>query len=264
MSGGCRMKGINIIDTNSDNILDYGVCGYKNIKREGYPEKINWLKERYKEGMRIKILHSEKDKTQGMIEYIPGEYCWRPVDAAGYMFIHCIFVGFKKDYKGKGYGSLMLDECIKDAKKEKMNGVATITRKGAFMANSELFEKNGFNKVDSAPPDFELWVKKFRSSAPNPKFKDDLNKNLNPYKKGLSIIRADQCPYTVKNVKEIVKVAEKKYKIKPNVINLKNHKEAQESPCPFGTFCIIYNGKILAHHPISNTRFKNIMEKELK
>ena len=132
------------------------------------------------------------------------------------------------------------------------------------MANSELFEKNGFNKVGSAPPDFKLMVKKFKSSAPDPKFREDLDNNLKPYKKGLHIIRADQCPYTVKNVKEIVKVAEKRFKIKPNVINLKNHKEAQRSPCPFGTFCIINDGKILAHHPISKTRFQNIMEKELK
>jgi len=27
-----------------------------------------------------------------MIEYIPGKYAHRPVDAEGYMFIHCIFV----------------------------------------------------------------------------------------------------------------------------------------------------------------------------
>ena len=112
------MKGIKVIDTNMENILDYGVCGYKDIKKAGYPEKINWLKDRYKEGMKIKILFSENDGTQGMIEYIPGEFCWRPVEAKGYMFIHCIFVGFKKSYKKKGYASVLLNECIKDAEKE--------------------------------------------------------------------------------------------------------------------------------------------------
>ena len=109
------MKGISIIDTNSENILDYGVCGYKDIKRPGYPEKINWLKDRYKEGVKIKILNTDTDGPQGMIEYIPGEYCWRPVVANGFMFIHCIFVGFKRAFKGKGYASLLLNECLKDA-----------------------------------------------------------------------------------------------------------------------------------------------------
>jgi hypothetical protein len=28
----------------------------------------------------------------------------------------------------------------------------------------------------------------------------------------------------------------------------------------FGTFCIIKNGRVISHHPISNTRFENIMK----
>jgi len=45
------MEGIEIINTNADNILEYGICGYKNIKRDGYTEKIEWLKDRFPEGM---------------------------------------------------------------------------------------------------------------------------------------------------------------------------------------------------------------------
>jgi len=255
---------VEIIDTKTDNILEYGVCGYKDIKKAGYPEKIEWLRERFPEGMRIKTLYSDKDGTQGMIEYIPGEYCWRPVDANGYMFIHCIFSGFKNIYKGKGYGSLLLDECLEDARKENMHGVAVVTRKGPFMAGKELFLKNGFEVVENAPPDFELLVKKFNERAPAPKFKGEWEQRLSQYGEDLTIIRADQCPYTVKNVKEISETAEKKYSIKPNIISLKNCEEAQNSPCAFGTFCIIYRGKAIAYHPISETRFINIMNKELK
>ena len=258
------MEKIEIIDTNTDNILEYGVCGYKNIKRPGYPEKIEWLKDRFPEGLKIKTLHSDKDGTQGMIEYIPGEYCWRPVEASGYMFIHCIFAGFKRAYKGKGYGSLLVDECLKDARKENLHGVAVVTRKGPFMADKELFVKKDFEVVDTAPPDFELLVKKFNKTAPTPKFKGDWEERQSQYGKGLTIIRADQCPYTVKNVKEICETTEKEYGIKPDIIELKNCEEAQNSPCPFGTFCIISNGKVIAHHPISNTRCTNIMNKQVK
>ena len=254
------MEKVEIIDTNADNILIYGICGYKNIKRAGYPEKIEWLKNRFPEGLKIKTLHSDKNGTQGMIEYIPGEYCWRPVEARGYMFIHCIFSGFKNAYKGKGYGTLLLKECLEDAKKKNMYGVSAVTRKGSFMAGKELFLKNGFEVVDTAPPDFELLVKKFNKNAPNPKFKGGWEERLSRYGKGLTIIRAGQCPYTVKNVREIIETAEKKYGIKSNIIELKNYKEAQNSPCPFGIFCIIYDGKVIAHHPISNTRFENIMK----
>jgi hypothetical protein len=51
-----------------------------------------------------------------MLEYIPGKYAHRPVDAEGYIFIHCVFVGFNNEFKGKGYALLLIDECIKDAR----------------------------------------------------------------------------------------------------------------------------------------------------
>jgi hypothetical protein len=257
------MNGIEIVDTTDENIRDYGICGYNNIKRPGYSEKIEWLKDRYAEGMRIKTLYSDKGGTQGMVEYIPGEYCWRPVDAKGYMFVHCIFVGFKREYKQKGYATLLLNECIEDAQKENMYGVAATTRKGPFMAGKDLFEKNGFTVVDRADPDFELLARKFDDSAPPPKFKGNWEERVAPYRDGLTIIRADQCPYTVKNVREIVEAARNECGIDPEVVDLKSHEEAQQSPSPFGTFCIVYNGKVLAHHPISKTRFMNIMKKLL-
>jgi hypothetical protein len=118
--------------------------------------------------------------------------------------------------------------------------------------------------VGNAPPDFQLLVKKFNKNAPTPKFKGKWEERLSQYGRGLNIIRADQCPYTVKNVKEIIEAAEKTYDIKPKITSLKNCEAAQNSPCAFGTFCIIYRGKVIAYHPISRTRFANIMNKELK
>jgi len=127
------------------------------------------------------------------------------------------------------------------------------------MVGKEIFLKKDFEIVDTAPPDFELLVFKFKKNASLPKFKDDWNIKLTKYKKGLTIIRADQCPYTKKNVNEIVETSKKVFGITPKIVEHKNYKEAQECPCAFGSFCIIYNGEIISHHPISNGRFKNIM-----
>jgi len=255
---------VHIIDTNLGNILDYGICGYKNIKHEGLRRKIEWLKDRFAEGMRIKTLYSDEDGTQGMIEYIPSEYSWRPVKASGYMFIHCIFVGFKRAYKDTGYGSLLVNECLEDARKENMHGVAVVTREGPFMAGKGLFVKKGFNVVDSAPPDFELLVKKFSQDAPTPEFRGDWEKRLKQYSSGLIIFQSDQCPYLAKCIPEISEVAEKVYGIKPKIIELISCQDAQNSPCAFGSFCIVYDGRVVAEHPISKTRFRNIMNKETK
>jgi GNAT superfamily N-acetyltransferase len=259
-----RADDMEIIGTNAENIRRYGICSFKDMKKEGFRRKVEWIKSHVPEGLTIKTLYSEKGGTQGMIEYVPGEYCWRPVDAAGYMFIHCIFVGFKREYKGKGYGTQLLNTCIEDAKIRNMLGVAVVTRESAWMAHRDLFIKNGFGVVDSAPPDFELLALKFDKSSPSPKFKPGRDEKLKKLGKGLTIFASDQCPQVIKSMGEIRETAEKEFGITPNIVDMKTYKDAQDCPCPFGAFCIVYDGKIEAHAPISNTRFKNIMNKLLK
>lgn len=258
------MNETQILDLTPENIIDYGVCGYKDVKKHlELRKKIEWFKKYYPKGLRIKIILSKKGGYQGMIEHIPGKYAHRPVDAEGYMFIHCIFVGFKNEFKGKGYGSSLIDECIKDAETNNMLGVAVVTRKGPFMVNNPIFIKKGFQVVDRAKPDFELMVKKFDVNSTSPKFKPNMTKNLNKYQKGLYVIRSPQCPYTEKNVNAILLSAKTKFKLKPILINLEDSDAVQEMPCAFGTFCIIYNGEIISHHPISNARFENIMNEKI-
>lgn len=247
-----------IIDLTPENIADYGVCGYRDVKKHlELRRKIDWFKEYYPKGLRIKAIISKKGGYQGMLEYIPGKYAHRPVDAEGYMFIHCIFAGFKTEFKGKGYASSLIDICIDEAKSLNMNGVAVVTRKGSFMANKEIFLKKGFISIDTAKPDFELLVQKFNETATDPKFKTF---SLDKYDNGLTIIRSAQCPYSVKNVDAILKTA-KKLKIKANLIEIEDSESAQNTPCAFGTFCIIHNNEVISHHPISNARFENIMAK---
>lgn len=258
------MADIEIVNLTPENIADYGVCGYKDMKKHlELRRKIDWFKEYYPKGLRIKIIFSKKGGSQGMIEYIPGKYAHRPVDAEGYMFIHCIFVGFKNEFKGKGYGSSLIEACIQDAKDANMQGVAVVTREGSFMAKKDIFLKKGFLVVDKAKPDFELLALKFDQEAENPKFKS-MDLDMEKHAEGLTILRSPQCPYSVKNVDTILKTAEDKLKIKANLIDMENSNEVQQTPCAFGTFCIIYNGKVISYHPISNKRFENIMKNKLK
>jgi len=251
-----------IIDLTPDNITDYGVCGYKDTKKHvELQRKIKWFEKYYPGGLRIKALITKKGGYQGMLEYIPGRFAHRPVDAEGYMFIHCIFVGFKNEFKKKGYASSLIDECIDDARDKEMSGVAVVTRKGPFMAGSEIFLKKGFNIVDSASPDFSLLARKFDEGSKDPGFKPGMTDSLKKYSRGLYILRSPQCPYTEKNVNAILDSAKDRFGLDAYLVDLNDSDAAQDTPCPFGSFCIIYNGKIIAHHPISNTRFENIMKK---
>lgn len=248
---------VEIIDLTPENIADYGVCGYKDIKKhEELRRKIGWFTRYYPKGLRTKIIISRIGGYQGLIEYIPGKYAHRPVEAEGYMFIHCLFVGFKKEYKGKGYASALIDACINDAKESGMKGVAVVTRKGSFMVKKDIFIKKDFILVEETMPDFELLVLKFDPVSEDPKFKE---MSTDKYKTGLTILRSPQCPFTVKNVEAILKTA-KRMNIAARLIELDDSTAAQSTPCAFGTFCIIYNGEVISHHPISNTRFENIMK----
>jgi len=254
------MDEMKIMDLTPGNISDYGVCGYKDAeKHEELRNKIDWFKKYYKKGLRIKALISQKGECQGMIEYLPGKYAHRPVEADRFMFIQCVFSGYKKEFKGKGYGSLLIDECLKEARIGQFQGVAVVTRKGPFMAHDTIFLKKGFRVVDRMPPDFELLVFKFDESVPDPKFRNAAVK-MDKYAEGLTILRSVQCPYSVKNVNAILETAKKKMKIHAELIELKDAISVQNVPCGFGTFCIIHNGEVVSHHPISNTRFENIMK----
>ena len=213
-------------------------------KTEGYQRKLRWLQDRFVEGMKIKMLDL-KQGGRGFIEYTPGEYAWRAVNAKGYMFIHCIWVAGKS--KGKGYGSLLLNESIKDAKKAGMKGVAMVTSEGNWLVGKEFLKKHGFESVDQDPP-FELMVKKFDEDAPSPSFSDDFEKKLKLHPKGLTIVRSDQCPYIDSAANATQKVA-KEHGIKTQVVELKSAEDVRKlASSPYGVFQIVYNGELLNYH----------------
>ena len=101
------MDDLKIVTVDENNISEYGFYCSKNPKYEGYQLKLDWLKQRFTEGLKIKLLQSNTEGTIGFIEYIPGEYAWRAVNTSGYLVIHCIYAYSKKD-RSKGYGSLLL------------------------------------------------------------------------------------------------------------------------------------------------------------
>ena len=256
---------IEIIDLTPDTIADYGVCGYKDAaKHLELRNKIAWYARYYPKGLRIKAVMSRQGGYQGMLEYVPGEYAHRPVEAAEYLFIHCLFVGFKSAYKGQGLATLLLQECMDEAREGHCQGVAVVTRKGPFMAHNDIFLKQSFKVVDSAQPDFDLLALKFDTAAPDPQFKHEVLNDTSQYAQGLTVMRSFQCPYTEKNVKAILQSAEEDFHIQARLVDLADAQAAQNAPSPFGTFCLIYEGEILSHHPISSTRFANIMRKKLK
>lgn len=228
------------------------------------PVKRAWLQNRFAEGPKNKLLYVKNEKKPvGFIEYVPGEYAWRAVDATGYMFIHCIWVSPDK-YKEQGYGSLLVEECMQDAEKQGKYGVAVVTSDGPFMAGKALFVKNGFTSVAQAKPSFDLMVKTIKGGPlplPLPRFRD-WEKQLSKYK-GLHVIYANQCPWVARSIKDLTEIAAKNG-LELQVTELKTAHDAQNAPSLYAVFNLVYNGKLLVDHYISNTRFQNIITKELQ
>lgn len=246
-----------IITLNKENYTKEGFGCVQNIKHEGFKAKAKWFDQRFDEGMIIKLMKSGKT-TLGFIEYIPGEYAWRPVSANGYMFIHCIWM-YKKDLQGKGYAGQLIRECITDAEKAGMKGVAVLTSDSSWIADKRVFLKNGFIEVEKLDK-YELLVYKIKDTE-NPAI-IDWKENLAGLN-GLNLIFSNQCPYTVKAAIDLSKVAFDEG-VELNVIELKSAKEVQNGYTGYGNFGIVYNGNLITDYYTSKARFKNILKKELK
>jgi ribosomal protein S18 acetylase RimI-like enzyme len=235
-------------------------CGIKSATHPGRREKCHWLQANYRFGLRAKALRDADNKPCGYIEYLPGEFAWRAVEAGGYMFVHCLW-NHATRHQRRGWGSAMVEACLNDAREAGMNGVAVVVREGPWLADRRLFLSNGFELVDTAPPDYELLVRKLKTDAADPAFKGGWDEKVARYGRGLTIVRSGQCPYIAKFAAEIAQAAEQEYGIKARTVKLESCRDAQNAPSPYAVFALIYNGRLIADHQISRTRFRNIMKR---
>jgi hypothetical protein len=163
-----------------------------------------------------------------------------------------------QDAKGKGIGSYLIQQCEADAKKNNKSGICAMSSDGPWIANKTLYEKNNFivtEKLDR----FELMVKSYDPQAKSPEFLDwtiEQQKYI-----GWHLVYSDQCPWHEKSITDIKQSAADNG-IKLTVRKLLTSKEAQNAPSGFGTFSLIKDGKLLADHYISRTRFENMLKKE--
>lgn len=219
-------------------------CYMSKRKTPGYRQKQDWLRARLAEGLRLKILHENGGRDVGFIEYIPGEYAWRAVHAPGYLVIHCLWVVGKG--KGKGYGSLLLQECLQDARQQGKHGVVMVSSQGNWLAGKDLFLKNGFVETGSAPPSFHLLVHRF-ADRPEPAFPSDWQARQARYSRGLTVIRTPQCPYIDNAAQALAEYAHSRG-MTFQMVEYRNAQEVQSlSPSPYGVFGVLYEGQLLSY-----------------
>ena len=251
-------KTFEIFDVNSGNIDQTGFFCYMSKRKEpGYKQKREWLEARFTEGLKIKILHENGGRDTGFIEYIPGEYAWRALNAPNYMVIHCLWVVGKG--KKKGFGSELLKTCIEDARAQGKSGVVMVTTNRVWLANNEIFLRNGFTEVDQALGMFQLMCLDFGKGC-DLKFPSNWDERARSFGNGLTILRTPQCPYIENGTNDILSFASAKG-IETRVVNFTSAQEVQEkSPSPYGVFGTVLDGKLFAYHYLLQKDFDKLMQ----
>ena len=249
-----------IIDVTAENVEETGFfCLMSRRSSEGWQRKLEWLRARFDEGLRIKMLDLSEG-GRGFIEYIPGEYAWRPVEASGYFFIHCLWVVGKS--KGHGYAKLLLKECLADAQTSGARGVAMVTSEGNWLVGKKLLLSQGFISVDAAPPTYELLSRDLEPTPP-PLFPTDWERRAASFGDGLTVVRTDQCPYLDDAVNTALEVG-RDHGLKVRAVELTSAEEIRErAPSPYGVFSIVVDGQVLSHFYQPKNKLDELLDARL-
>lgn len=232
-------------------------CCMSGPETEGYQQKLRWIKSRFREGLKLKMISRG---GRGFIEYIPAEHGWRAVDAPGFLLIHCIWIVGKA--KGHGCGKALLDCCIRDAKAQRMHGVVAVTAHGQLgLPETSFFLRHGFEVVDTAEPELKLVGLKLRKDAPSPHFYGPRKQQPRAVSAGLRVTYSAQCPFARGLVDNLVNLTSNQ-KIALRVVQLRSRSEVLKSaPSAYGTFAITHKGKLLSHlyHRMTGDRLRILM-----
>ena len=243
------------VTVDASNLDEQGFFCYKSKKKsEGYRNKLAWMRDRIAEGL---VIHMavENGRSVGYVEYAPGEHAWRAVEAPGWLVVHCLWVVGRG--KKKGYGSRLIDLCVEDAQQKDKRGVAMVSSRGNWLAHEKVFLKNAFQEIAQAPPSFKLLVKPLRD-GPLPAFPTDWDQRAARYGEGMTVVYADQCPYTPDAVDHARETFEQRG-VPTRAVKLESSAEARtRSPSAYGVFGIVYNGKLFCYHYLGKKETKQL------
>jgi L-amino acid N-acyltransferase YncA len=259
------MPALEIIDVNASNVDQIGFfCPISKPDQVGYKEKLTWVKERFGEGLRIKVIaRNERDGrgNRGLIEYMPGKLAWRGIEAPGYMVIHCLWVDGRA--KGEGSGKALLGACIRDARESHMHGIAAVTaRDKAGFADTDFFLHHGFHVVQTTHLGVDLVALKFNPASTDPHLAADLKKKAKALGDGLTVVSSPQCPFTYEAAQQIVSLAHEN-KIPALSLRLNTLAQVrQTAPSPYASFDIVYSGEVISNlfHCMSAEELRKLVD----
>lgn len=225
-------------------------CAISNNKDIQVSSKKAWLADRFDDGL---VFLKSVERGKCFIEYLPAEKAWNPIEAAGYMYIDCLWVS--GSFKGHGYSNDLLGACIADSRAKGKQGLCILSaaKKKPFLADSKYLRYKGFSVCDEADNGIQLWYLPFSPGAEPPRFKA-CAKHPRSDGEGYVLYYTSQCPFNAKYV-PIVEETARAHGIPFRAIHIESAEAAQNAPTPVTTYALFYNGKYLTNEQMNDKKF---------
>lgn len=245
----------NFINLTTENLANEHLCCIIRSKPHlGIDAKRQWLTERLKEGHVFRKLNA---KATVFIEYAPLETAWVPITGDNYYYVYCLWV--LGDYKGKGYGKLLMEYCLADAKEKGKSGICMLGAKKqkSWLSDQSFAKAFGFEVVDTTNDGYELLALSFDGTTPH---LAQNAKKQNIENKELTIYYDMQCPYIYKNIEMIKEYCETNG-VPVSIIEVNTLQKAKELPCVFNNWAVFYKGTFETVNLLDVAYLKRILKK---
>lgn len=248
--------GIDFVNLTEENLAEEHLCCILRSKKfhPGIDAKRQWLSERLKEGH---IFRKLDEKATVFIEYAPLETAWVPIVGDNYYYLYCLWA--TGAHKGKGYGKLLMEYCLADAKEKGKSGVCMLGAKKqkSFLSDQAFAKKYGFQVVDTTENGYELLALSFDGTTP--RFAPNVKK-ARIESQELTIYYDMQCPFVHQSI-EMVKQFCEMNDIPVSLIYVDTLQKAKELPCVFNNWGVFYKGTFETVNLLDITYLKRILKK---
>lgn len=223
-------------------------------KKPGHPgieSKKRWLADRLREGH---VLRKVAGEACAFIEYAPLEKAWVPVEGDGFLYIYCLWV--QGEAKGRGFGRLLMESCLADARAQGRSGVCMLgaQKQKAWLSDQRFAEKFGFVPVDTTQDGYTLLALSFDGSVPH--FAPSVKAGSS--EQGVTVYYDDQCPFLAQRIEKLRAYCAQNG-IAANFIHVDTLERAKTLPCVFNDHAVTIDGRLATVNQIDGAGLERLL-----
>ena len=245
------------INLTPENLAEEHLCCIIRSKKPhpGVEAKRTWLAERLNEGHVFRKLH---EKAVVFIEYAPLETAWVPILGDNYLYLYCLWVS--GSHKGKGYGRMLMEYCLQDARERGKSGVCMLgaDKQKAWLSDQAFAQKFGFDTVDATEYGYQLLACSLDGTVP--RFSPAAKRGEIDGQE-LTVYYDFQCPYICQSV-ELIRQYCGERQIPVSLRLVDTQQKAKELPCVFNNWAVFYQGKLQTVNLLDASSLKRMFQRE--